>query len=78
MAATQPQPASTAPARASGTWAAEPTTVNQLEETYEVVLSVPGRIPTTQLKIVSAAPKGKPLSEASEIVPEQEHKLFIV
>ncbi|CAE7762057.1 hypothetical protein AK812_SmicGene34282 [Symbiodinium microadriaticum] len=78
VAATQPQPASTAPARASGTWAAEPTTVNQLEETYEVVLSVPGRIPTTQLKIVSAAPKGKPLSEASEIVPEQEHKLFIV
>ena len=53
-------------------------TVNQLEDMYDVVLSVPGRVPTTQLKIVNAAPKGKDLSEASQIVPDQQHKLFIV
>ncbi|CAE6965558.1 unnamed protein product [Symbiodinium sp. CCMP2592] len=66
-----------APGPVSGAWAAEPRTVADLEEMYDMVLCIPGRIPTTQLRVVNASVKGKPLSEASDIVPEQEHKLFI-
>ena len=50
--------------------------MGQLEEMYEVVLTVPGRVPTSQLKIVHAVPKGQ--EAASNIVPDQQHKLFIV
>ncbi|CAE6945006.1 unnamed protein product, partial [Symbiodinium sp. CCMP2456] len=57
-------------------WAGEPTTLAQLESTYEVVLSVPGRNPTTQLKVGKATPKDG--SEPTNIVMEQEHKLFVV
>ena len=66
-----------APGPVSGAWASEPKTVGELEETYDMVLCIPGRIPTTQLRVTNASAKGKPLSEATEIQPEQEHKLFI-
>ena len=60
----------------SSAWDSEPSTAVELDNTYEIVTSCQGRLPTTTLRVVKAAPKdGTP---ATEIMEGQEFKLFIV
>ena len=56
-------------------WTGEPTSAGTLEETYDIVASFPGRMPTTALKIVKAIPKAG--GEAQQIAQDQVYKLFI-
>ena len=64
------------PLKPQGQWSAEPSTAAQLENVYEVVASFPGRFPTTCMKIVKSVPKNG--AAPSNIVENQQHKLFIV
>ena len=49
--------------------------LTELEAKYDVVASIPGRNPTTLLKIVKAIPKDG--SAPEDIVENQDYKLFL-
>ena len=55
----------------------EPKTLEQLEQMYDTVLTIPARCPSCQLKIVNACPRGGE-APATDIEEGQVHKLFIV
>ena len=57
-------------------WAGEPTTLDELNSRYDLVMSCPGRnAACVELRMVPAIEKGK--SEASEVATGQQHKLFL-
>ena len=57
-------------------WPDEPQTLADLESKYEVVISCPGRFPTTLLKVVKATPKDG--GDPTNVSPGQDYKLFLV
>ena len=56
-------------------WNEEPSNLTDLEAKYHVIASIPGRNPTTLLKIVKAVPKDG--SAPENIEENQDYKLFL-
>ena len=56
-------------------WNEEPSNLTDLEAKYHVIASIPGRNPTTLLKIVKAMPKDG--SAHVNVEENQDYKLFL-
>lgn len=72
-----PAPTSTSEdAEAAGEWANEPTSATELDRRYEILVTCPGRLASTQLRVCKAVETDQ--TAAKNVMPEQLYKLFIV
>ncbi|CAE7749170.1 unnamed protein product [Symbiodinium sp. CCMP2456] len=72
-----PAPTSTSEdAEAAGEWADEPTSATELDRRYEILVTCPGRLASTQLRVCKAVETDQ--TAAKNVMPEQLYKLFIV
>ena len=69
-------PAPSGAGAASSAWDGEPTTTEELQQRYEILMECPGRNTNVQLKLVPAVEKGQ--VEPKMVCTKQQHKLFIV